>query len=95
MSRTVKWEHASDSFHIGNRLERKARPAGRLLPVVAEELEHAAEEMEELLGAFPIKFIPAKLEPSNYPDDIHFPDSPCGGYCRRCLLHDDPGGCLG
>lgn len=21
--------------------------------------------------------------------------SPCGGWCRRCLLHDDPGGCVG
>lgn len=21
--------------------------------------------------------------------------APCGGWCRRCMMHDDPGGCLG
>jgi hypothetical protein len=29
MSRTVKWEHRSDSFHTNHRYERKARPAGQ------------------------------------------------------------------
>lgn len=29
MSRTAKWEHKTDSWHVGHRLERKARPADR------------------------------------------------------------------
>ena len=41
MSRTTKWEHKSDTWRIGHRLELKARPAGRLVAVV--EQEFAAE----------------------------------------------------
>jgi hypothetical protein len=29
MARTAKWEHASDSWHIGHRLERQARQPQR------------------------------------------------------------------
>ena len=29
MARTAKWEHKSDTYSVGQRLERKARPAGR------------------------------------------------------------------
>lgn len=43
MARTVKWEHKTDGWRVGGRLERKARPAGRLVRVVAEEMA----EMEE------------------------------------------------
>lgn len=41
MSRTAKWEHKTDSFHIGHRLERQARPAGRLLQIIDAELADA------------------------------------------------------
>lgn len=40
MSRTVKSEwHNPDGFHIGNRLERKARPAGAVKKAFEEDLE--------------------------------------------------------
>lgn len=38
MGKTVKWEHPTDSWHIGHRIERKARPAGRIEAIVAAEL---------------------------------------------------------
>lgn len=38
MSRTVKWEHRTDSWHEGHRLERKARPAGRRTQAFQEDL---------------------------------------------------------
>jgi hypothetical protein len=42
MSRTAKWEHRTDGWNQTRRLERQARPAGRVARIVAEELE--AEE---------------------------------------------------
>lgn len=54
MARTVKWEHVTDAWRLNGRLERKARPAGRLVKVVEAEL--AGEEItddawiEHLLG---------------------------------------------
>jgi hypothetical protein len=38
MSRTAKWEHRSDGFHIGHRLERQARSAGRDLQAAQADL---------------------------------------------------------
>ncbi len=38
MSRTVKWEHPSDTWRIGHRLEYKARPAGRVEKAFSEDL---------------------------------------------------------
>lgn len=37
MSRTDKWEHKTDSFHDNHRMERKARPAGRLIRIIEQE----------------------------------------------------------
>lgn len=51
MSRTAKWEHPSDSYRQNARDERKARPAGRLIDVVQEELD--AEEIEWWMNATP------------------------------------------
>lgn len=39
MSRTSKWEHKTDSWHENNRMERKARPAGRLKKIIEQEQE--------------------------------------------------------
>lgn len=39
MARTAKWEHRSDGFHIGNRLDRQARPSGRQAQAFAVDLE--------------------------------------------------------
>lgn len=50
MAHTVKWEHCTDSFHANHRIERKARPAGRLRLVIEEELalnEPTPEEIAE------------------------------------------------
>lgn len=44
MSNTAKWEHRSDGFHIGNRLERQARPAGARAQAFAADLELDRDE---------------------------------------------------
>lgn len=79
MSRTLKAEHASDGWHVGCRLARQARPAGRVAVLVRDELVGDDGEGEDLV----IHFEPAVVEPED-----------CGCWCRRCLLHDDCGGCL-
>lgn len=92
MSRTLKSEHRSDGFHIGHRLERQARPAGRILAQVAEFLGNEFEDDDEPI----VRFEPQVL---SFGDEVGgmtlHTSSPCGGWCRRCLLHDDPGGCVG
>lgn len=50
MAHTIKWEHPTDGWHIGHRIERKARPAGRLKAVIEMELaldEPTPEEIAE------------------------------------------------
>lgn len=49
MSRTDKWEHKTDSWNTCGRMERKARPAGRIKRTVQEELD--AEEAAWWEGA--------------------------------------------
>lgn len=44
MSRTTKWEHRTDGWHIGHRIERKARPAGRLVLVVNQEMDEVEDD---------------------------------------------------
>jgi hypothetical protein len=74
------------------RVERRSRPAGRILDMVEAEL------CEEFGGAepFDLCFVPADEDPASYDmwDDRPLHNTPCGGMCRRCLLHDDPGGCI-
>ena len=47
MSRTSKWEHKTDGWHVWKRLERKARPAGRLKKVVQQEREADNDDSDE------------------------------------------------
>jgi hypothetical protein len=44
MAHTTKWEHRSDSWHTGHRLERQARPAGRDAQVFEADLALDEEE---------------------------------------------------
>lgn len=96
MARTTKWEHRTDGYHIGIRLERQARSAGRLVAVVEAELALDEEDDDE----YAMCYVPAPTPEEEARDEREMygywhPTSPCGGWCRRCLLHDDPGGCLG
>jgi hypothetical protein len=47
MSRTAKWEHRTDGWHIGHRLERQARPAGRDLERFQSDLALDADPEPE------------------------------------------------
>lgn len=94
MSRTVKTEwSAPDGWHVGRRLERKARPAGRMRAILEAEREAHGED-EELLEEWEAH--------RAYEDELaqweatlpDFDETWCGCYCRRCLLHDDCGGCM-
>lgn len=63
MSRTTKWEHRSDSWHVGHRLERQARPAGRILRVLEAEIDQGPEPWD-------LCFIPQEAEPETYDWDM-------------------------
>jgi hypothetical protein len=79
MSRTTKTEWSTpDGWSVGIRLERQARPAGRIAGLVAAELAAEADGPD-----LSIVFVPVEDE-----------DEDCGCSCRRCLLHGDCGGCL-
>lgn len=75
MSRTVKWEHQTDSWHISHRLERQARPAGRILGVLAAEMEDGPEPWD-------LCFVPAE---SDVEED--FTPDPFCYVCGRCTDH--------
>jgi hypothetical protein len=89
MSRTYKDEHKTDGWNTGRRLERQARPAGRMLAIL--ELErHAHGEDDELV-------LELEARQCFEDEEVTRPspwDSDCGCYCRRCLLHGDCGGCV-
>lgn len=97
MSDTYKHEfHKPDGFHLGHRLARQARPAGRILAFLESE-DMFGPECEDLFSFFPEDYRETSRRVTVDECDGYTPvhrDSPCGGFCRRCLLHDDPGGCL-
>jgi hypothetical protein len=79
MSRTVKWEHTSDPVRTCYRLERQARPAGRIVRI----LEADAAEMCDvnLEDKFPTCFIPQEAE-------VDMSDwGPFCYVCNRCTDH--------
>ena len=97
MSRTLKREYSNpDGWHVGRRLERRARPAGRMLGIL--EAEAAAEGDDEALDdllalhAYEDELADVLAQPADDGPDGY--NSRCGCYCRRCLLHDDCGGCV-
>lgn len=99
MSRTWKDEHKSDGFHVGNRLERQARPADRKAKWVEANLVECVGVVED----FSIVFEPSGSpgHPSHFGtgyeplcDECQVAEPEVKCYCRRCFLHDDPGGCL-
>lgn len=71
MSRTVKWEHKSDGIHTCHKLHRQARPAGRILQVLALEMDEGPEPWD-------LCFEPA-------PSDLFEADiSDIGPFCHVC-----------
>lgn len=94
MSRTTKTEYSKpDGWHLGHRLERQARPAGRVAALVEAELVAEGDE-DDVLDMDQIPTVQEQMDmwDDDQPEPRH--NTPCGGWCRRCLLHDDPGGCL-
>jgi hypothetical protein len=77
MSRTVKWEHTSDPVRTCYRLERQARPAGRILQVLAAEMEDGPEPWD-------LCFVPVNVEPVASDIDEW---GPFCYVCNRCTDH--------
>lgn len=77
MSRTVKSEHRTDGWHIGHMLERKARPAGRILPILDAEVEDGPEPWD-------LCFVPVE---SDVEDDFMFECDPFCHVCGRLTNH--------
>jgi len=92
MSRTYKDEHKTDGWNTGRRLARRARPAGRMLQVLAvEDAAHGSdEELDDFLA---LQSYEDEMAEFLARDDVDPWDVECGCYCRRCLLHGDCGGC--
>lgn len=82
MSRTYKWEHRSDSWHVGHKLERQARPAGRIVRVLEAELASMSEP--EGPDKFPTCFVPVMDEAPLVSD---WDDDPFCYVCGRCTDH--------
>lgn len=89
MSRTLKDEHKSDGWNVGRRLARQSRPAGRMLAVLEAEDDGPEDFGEDLVVRFE-----APEDPGAWDFEPWASADWCGCYCRRCLLHDDCGGCL-
>ena len=91
---TSRW---SDTAPTRRWIKRAAHKADRaeVRRVVLEELDGGPDGSDLF-----VSFVPAlPTEDIFYPNDplwdIVNANTPCGGTCRRCVLHDDPGGCVG
>lgn len=67
-----------------------ARSAGIVRTATFTDLATADEWKREMQQAhFHVVIVTETVVAEGYPE----PPAPCG-YCRRCAIHDDPGGCL-
>lgn len=83
---------------LAPRLARGARGADRRSALADAFEEVLAAEEAAALDSF--GYAPASDDPfvswaEEEAEAARLASSPCGGWCRRCLLHDDPGGCVG
>lgn len=91
MSRTVGHDYKEYEGYKAYKAEMASR---RILPLAA-----ALAEFEDGDELDPVEVPSMEEQMAEFGDECdgytaRHKSMPCGGYCRRCLLHDDPGGCL-